>query len=126
VNIHSFEASTDKNRGLGNCMAAADGGALRNALRTLGRAAAPSLVAATLVGSIAPGATAAELAGSRSDQARIVGVFTGRFVDGVPVYQLPPLTVVASRRPELAKSDRDGPTTRIGQARARAVTRPPA
>jgi hypothetical protein len=42
------------------------------------------------------------LAGKAAGQARRVGVFTGEYANGVPVYRLPAVTVVASRKAELA------------------------
>ena len=36
-------------------------------------------------------------------QAPIVATFTGTYVDGVPVYRLPPVTVTVSRKAELAR-----------------------
>ena len=61
-----------------------------------------------------------------SAQAQIVGVFTGEFVNGAPVYQLPPVTVVASRRVEQAKLEREEQSMRARQARAKAAARHPA
>ena len=72
--------------------------------------------AAGLIVSIAFEATAGEPAGTASDRSRPVGVFTGRFADGIPIYQLPSVTVVAKRKAELAK-------TKEQPARARAVSR---
>jgi hypothetical protein len=59
-------------------------------------------------------------------QAQTVGVFTGRFVDGAPVYRLPAMVVVANRQAELAKMEREEQLTRARQARAKASARPPA
>ena len=39
--------------------------------------------------------------------ARMIGVFTGEFVGGAPVYRLPPVEVSANRRSELAKIARE-------------------
>lgn len=72
--------------------------------------------AAGLIVSIAFEATAGERAGNASDRGRPVGVFTGRFADGMPIYQLPSITVVANRNAELAKIKEQS-------ARARAVSR---
>jgi uncharacterized protein YjiS (DUF1127 family) len=54
------------------------------------------------------------------------GVFTGKFVDGAPVYRLPPIVVVASRKVELAKMEREEQLTRAKQARTRTAARRPA
>ena len=52
-------------------------------------------------------------------QERLVGVSTGKFVNGMPVYRLPSISVSASRTAELAKIEREERSTRTGQARAR-------
>jgi hypothetical protein len=59
-------------------------------------------------------------------QAQTVGVFTGKYVDRVPVYYLPPVIVVASRKVERAKLEREGQFTRGHQARAKAAAKHPA
>jgi hypothetical protein len=41
------------------------------------------------------------------DRREAVAVFTGRYVDGLPVYRLPPVNVIASRKTEVAKIGRD-------------------
>jgi hypothetical protein len=43
------------------------------------------------------------MAPATPSQAPIVGEFTGSYVDGVPVYRLPPVTVSVSRNAELAR-----------------------
>jgi chromosome condensin MukBEF complex kleisin-like MukF subunit len=84
-------------------------------LRT-SRTATFLLWAAGLIVTVALEATAGERVGNAADQNRLVGVFTGRFANGNPIYQLPPITVVANRKAEFAKIE--------GQsARARAVSR---
>ena len=60
------------------------------------------------------------------DQAQVVGVFTGEYVNGAPVYRLPPVVVVASRKVERAKLGHEEQSTRARQARAKAATRHPA
>jgi hypothetical protein len=57
-------------------------------------------------------------------QAQMVGAFTGQFVDGVAVYRLSPVVVVASRKVELAKMEREEQSTRAKQARAKTGRRP--
>jgi hypothetical protein len=59
-------------------------------------------------------------------QERMVGLFTGELVNGTPVYRLPPITVSASRKAELARIDREEQSKRARQARARTAARPPA
>ena len=93
------------------------------------------LVRATLVTIIliATGmsATAAEMIvpqppSETSIESQNVGVFTGKFVDGMPVYQLPPVNVVGHRKVELAKLKREEQLARNKQVRAKAVARGPA
>lgn len=55
----------------------------------------------------------------------VIGLFTGKFVNGTPVYRLPSITVLASRKVELAGIEREKRLTRAGQARARTTARPP-
>jgi hypothetical protein len=59
-------------------------------------------------------------------QAQTVGVFTGEYVDRVPVYRLPPVIIVASRKVERAKLEREGQFRRGQQARAKAAAKHPA
>jgi hypothetical protein len=73
------------------------------------------LWAAGLIVTVAFEATAGERAGNASDQSRLIGVFTGRFVNGMPIYRLPSITVVANRNAELAKIKEQS-------ARARAIS----
>ena len=61
-----------------------------------------------------------------STESQNVGVFTGKFVDGMPVYQLPPVNVVGHRKVELAKLKREEQLARNKQVRAKAVARGPA
>ena len=82
-------------------------------LRT-SRAATFFLWAAVLTGNVVGEATAAERDGNSSGQGQMVGVFTGRFANGVPIYRLPAITVVASRKAELAKIEREDRSTRGG------------
>ena len=61
-----------------------------------------------------------------STESQNVGVFTGKFVDGMPVYQLPPINVIGHRKVGLAKLPREEQSARSTQVRAKAVTRGPA
>ena len=61
-----------------------------------------------------------------SVEAQNVGVFTGRFENGMPVYQLPPISVVGDRKVELAKLKREEQLARSKQVRARVATKAPA
>ena len=76
-------------------------------------------------------ALAAETIGSRSGNvttasAQPRGIFTGEYVDGVPVYRLPALTVIADRDGLQTKTERDETLERARQVRAKVVARPPA
>ena len=55
-----------------------------------------------------------------------VGVFTGRFANGMPVYQLPALNVIGHRKVGLAKLPREEQAARSKQVRAKAAARGPA
>lgn len=57
---------------------------------------------------------------------RMVGQFTGKFVNGTPVYRLPSLRVSVSRTAELARIEREERLTHAGAIRARTTGRPPA
>lgn len=46
-----------------------------------------------------------------------VGVFTGEYENGAPVYRLPPITVVANRKVELAKMAQEDKLARARTAR---------
>ena len=76
-------------------------------------------------------ALAAETIGSRSGNvttasAQQRGFFTGEYVDGVPVYRLPALTVIADRDGLQAKTERGETVEHARQVRAKVVPRPPA
>ena len=55
----------------------------------------------------------------------MVGVFTGDFVNGAPVYRLPPIAVVANRKGPTEQA-LENAIVRARQARARAAAKPPA
>ena len=86
----------------------------------------PLVVIATAVLGAAADATGLWPTGEERAQAQMVGVFTGEFVNGAPVYRLPPVIVVASRKAEWAKLEREEQSTRARQARAKAAARHPA
>jgi len=75
------------------------------------------LWATVLTGNVVAEAVAAERDGNSSGQAQTVGVFTGRYADGVPIYRLPPVAVVASRKAELAKIEQEEQLAREGASR---------
>jgi hypothetical protein len=66
------------------------------------KARAATLIAVATVLVLGLGGCAAELGSkpgsSAPEAAPYVGVFTGEFVDGKPLYRLPPIYVVGSRR----------------------------
>ena len=61
-----------------------------------------------------------------STESQNVGVFTGKFVDGMPVYQLPTLNVIGHRKAGLAKLSQEERSVRSKQVRAKAAARGPA
>jgi hypothetical protein len=61
-----------------------------------------------------------------SIEAQGVGVFTGKVVNGMPLYQLPSMTVIGHRKVELAKLKREEQLARSKQVRVKAVTKGPA
>ena len=64
--------------------------------------------------------------GTAPATAQLIGSFTGEYVNGAPVYRLPPVLVVASRKMERVKLEREEQSTRAPQARSKAAARPPA
>jgi len=88
------------------------------------------LVVVALIATVALGA-AAEAADLQPvskvfAKKQVVGVFTGDYVNGTPVYRLPPVIVVAHREVQRARLEREKQLTRAEQARAKAAARPPA
>ena len=57
------------------------------------------------------------LVASASPESRGTGVFTGEFVNGVPVYRLPSINVVAHRPAEVAKAKREDSSGRTARPR---------
>jgi hypothetical protein len=55
-------------------------------------------------------------------QPTVTGVFTGRYVDGAPVYRLPSVSVSVNRKAELAKIERE---EKDASARARLALNQP-
>ncbi len=88
---------------------------------------------ATVAGilTLAAVALAAETIGSRSSHvttasAQQRGFFTGECVNGVPVYRLPALTVIADRDRLQAKTDRGENLEHARQVRSKIAPGPPA
>jgi len=84
------------------------------------------LVVVALIASVALGAAAEAADLQPVAKAQVVGVFTGEYVNGTPVYRLPQVIVVANREVERARLERQKQLTRAEQARAKAAARPPA
>jgi hypothetical protein len=88
-----------------------------------------SLLAAALVATAvqawAGSTTASGQSAANTANAPMVGVFTGEFVNGAPVYRLPPIAVVAGRK-ALAEQALENGIVRARQARAKAAAKPPA
>lgn len=55
---------------------------------------------------------------SGEGNARGAATFTGKFVDGVPVYRLPAINVVGRRQAEIAKAQRNDGLPAVGRTRA--------
>jgi len=89
----------------------------------LGKRPAASVLAAIFASALAAAATAGVAAadvpaGKAPGVMPTVGVYTGRYANGVPVYRLPPVTVVGSRTAELAKTAREQQRSRVRYGRA--------
>jgi hypothetical protein len=87
-----------------------------------------ALLAAVVMAIATPaigGESGAPATGTVTAQERMVGRFTGKFVDGTPVYRLPSIRVSASRTAELARIEREERLTRTGATRARNAGGPP-
>ena len=86
---------------------------------TLGRAAALAVV---LLATVVP-AVAGDCNDTPAPRAPVAGVFTGEVGPGGPVYRLPPVSVVAERRTEVAKTAREERQARERQVRLKALPR---
>jgi hypothetical protein len=88
-----------------------------------------ALLAAIVIAIATPavsGDSGAPAAGTVTARERMVGQFTGKFVNGTPVYRLPSIRVSVSRTAELARIEREERLTHAGATRARTAGRPPA
>ncbi|HYT96658.1 MAG TPA: hypothetical protein VEO36_05015 [Casimicrobiaceae bacterium] len=81
---------------------------------------------ATGVSGVTAETTPAQPASKSSIEAQNVGVFTGKVVNGMPLYELPSITVIGHRKVELAKLKREEQLARSKQVRARVVSKGPA
>ena len=86
--------------------------------RSIAALAASALIATAALGLAGESETPPSTA-KASDTAQMVGVFTGKYVQGIPVYRLPPLTISAKREPELAKTPPEDKLGHGKQARAK-------
>jgi len=89
---------------------------------------ANALLAAVVIAIATPaigGEPVAPATGTVTAQERMVGQFTGKFVNGTPVYRLPSIRVSASRSAELARIEREQRLTHAGATRARTAGRSP-
>ena len=81
---------------------------------------------ATGASAIAAETTPSQPERKSSIEAQNVGVFTGKVVNGMPLYQLPSITVIGHRKVELAKLKREEQLARSKQVRAKVATKGPA
>jgi len=88
------------------------------------------LLVVTLIATAALGASAeaadSQPTGTAPATAQLIGSFTGEYVNGAPVYRLPPVLVVASRKVQQGRLVREEQSARAQQARAKAAARKPA
>lgn len=87
--------------------------------RQVSAATVATALSATLTLASAAEIDASKASPTMTSQAPIVAIATGEYVDGVPVYRLPPITVTASRRAELAKIEQERATADLQQARTK-------
>jgi len=88
----------------------------------MARAAAPilAIVALALAAPVAGADVAAAPAVHGAPHAKQdVGVFTGTFVNGMPLYRLPPISVVAHRSVDLGRIEREEQQARLRKMRAK-------
>jgi hypothetical protein len=86
--------------------------------RTTGIAAA-LLWMAGLVAAVALDATDVKRSGHAPAHEQQAGVFSGEFVNGLPVYRFPTVTVTADRKAELAKNEGEAAVARTRAMRAK-------
>jgi hypothetical protein len=135
--VRAVDAMTDMNEHMLRDIGAPDGlishaAARRDAdhRRLISVQLSTPLVVVALIATVALGAAAEatdlQPLSKASATAQVVGVFTGQYVNGTPVYRLPPVIVVANREVARARLEREKQLTRAEQARAKAAARPPA
>ena len=82
-------------------------------MRWLAAASLAAALAVAVPSTPGAGANADPPAGRARSEVQSVGVFTGEYANGMPVYRFPPVTVVATRTPELRRTaceERPAPT----------------
>jgi hypothetical protein len=133
MNAHSSQPSVFLPRPLTERVVSEVGKVLRAAgalLAPISVQLSTPLVVVALIATVALGAAAqaADLqpVSKVFAKAQVVGVFTGEYVNGTPVYRLPPVIVVANREVARAKLEREKQLTRAEQARAKAAAKRPA
>ena len=78
---------------------------------------AAALIATVAIASAAPIGPAG--ASEPATHKQGVAVFSGDYIDGVPVYRLPRMSVIASRPTELAKNESKGQAARVKDAQTK-------
>jgi hypothetical protein len=81
-----------------------------------------ALLALVLLATVVP-ALADDCRDNATPRAPVAGVFTGEIAPGGPVYRLPSVSVVADRKTELAKAEREEQRARERQVRWNALPR---
>jgi len=77
-------------------------------------------ILATVAASVSACDKSAALVASTAGETRSASSFTGEFVNGVPVYRLPAITVVGRRPADVAKTQRNDGMPRNSRLRASA------
>ena len=131
MNAHPSQPSVLLSRPLTERVVSEVGKALRAAgalLALISVQLSTPLVVVALIATLPLGAAGVAIGSppTSKTQAQMVGVFTGEYINGSPVYRLPPVMVVASRKVERAKLEREKQLTRAEQARAKAAAKRPA
>jgi len=83
-----------------------------------------ALIATATLGTLAEAADSRPMSEARAT-AQPIGDFTGEYVNGTPVYRLPRVIVVGSRKLEQARLAREAQATSAQQPRAKAAARNP-
>ena len=73
---------------------------------------------------VAAVAVSLDRTGATAARAPIIGDFTGEITADGPVYRLPPIHVVAERKAELARIEREAQLDRAREVRAKTARKP--